>query len=374
MTVVSAPRADRKWVATAFRRNTGPMRIAVPEPETVVLVPSTPERPHNGEADMVRLRNGDLMLAYGQWNADSDDRAPAEIRCMTSSDGGRTWGNDRVLLPNEGRAGTYSVSLLRLQSGEILMSYGVRESNEDRNVYFRKSSDECQTWSRRIRLEVPLWYSGYTGISNNRLIQLKSGRILAAAWAGWAKDRTILGFTAFSDDGGEMWRKSEDVDIRLLDPSNKYGADDPAVVELKDGRVMMIIRSTLGYVVKSYSKDEGKTWTRPVRVRELEAPNAPATIARIPVTGDLLLIWNRSKTERRPLSSAISKDDGRTWTHIRTVDDSSASAYASITPVDDRILITYWSYESEPSTADKPVGTTLKLMSIDHRWFYQREA
>lgn len=341
------------------------MPVAIPEPETVIVVPSTPEHPHNGEADMIRLKNGDLLLAYGQW-LQADGTGPAEIRCVTSRDGGGTWANDRVLLPNEGNVGTFSVSLLRLQNDEILMSYGVKESVDERKVYFRRSSDECRTWSPRVRLEVPpAWYSGYTGISNNRLIQLTSGRILAAAWAGWAKDRTILGFTAYSDDNGETWRKSDDVDIRTIDPSNTYGADDPAVIELKDGRVMMVIRTTLGYIAKCYSQDQGRTWTRPVRVRELEAPNAPATISRIPATGDLLLIWNRSKTERHPLNSAVSKDDGRSWGCIRTVDDTSPSAYASITPVGDRILLTYWAYE--------PTGTTLKLKSIDYRWFYQKE-
>lgn len=348
------------------------MRFDIPEPITITVVPSTPEHPHNGEADIIRLNNGDLLLAYGQWDSGTSNYDPAEIRCVTSSDGGNTWGNDRILLPNEGRIGTFSVSLLRLQNSEILMSYGVKDSQEDRDVYFRKSSDECRTWSSRVKLEVPAWYSGYTGISNNRLIQLKSGRILAAAWAGWVKDRTILGFTAYSDDNGKTWRKSEDVDIRAIDPSNKYGADDPAVIELKDGRVMMIIRNTLGYIAKCYSKDQGKTWTRPVRVRELEAPNAPASIARIPATGDLLLIWNRSKTERRPLSSAISKDDGKTWSNVRTVDDGSASAYASITPVDNKILLTYWSYESSESSYEA-AATTLKLKAIDYRWFYQKD-
>ncbi|MCE5324380.1 glycoside hydrolase [bacterium] len=340
------------------------MRIEVSEPESVVLVPSTPEHPHNGEADMIHLKNGDLLLAYGQW-CGKDDLDEAEIRYITSSDGGRTWDNDSVLLPNEGNIATYSVSLLRMQNDEILMSYGVRESLEDRTVYFRKSSDECKTWSPRVKLEVPpAWYSGYTGISNNRLIQLRSGRILAAAWAGWANDKTIIGFTAYSDDFGQTWRKSDDVDIRTIDPSSSYGADDPAVVELKDGRVMMLVSTELGCLAKSYSKDQGKTWTRPVRVRELVAPKTPATIARIPATGDLLLVWNYNTTECYPLNSMISKDDGKTWSNLRVIDDSNNSSYVSITPVDDRILLTYWSYDS--------TGTSLILKSFDYRWFYQK--
>ncbi|MEN6355813.1 MAG: sialidase family protein [Armatimonadota bacterium] len=340
------------------------MRIEIPEPESVILVPSTPEHPHNGEADMIRLKNGDLLLAYGQWCGKNDMDA-AEIRCITSSDGGKTWCNDSVLLPNEGNIATYSVSLLRMQNDEILISYGVKESLEDRNVYFRKSSDECKTWSPRVKLEVPpAWYSRYTGISNNRLIQLGSGRILAAAWSGWANDKTIIGFTAYSDDYGKTWRKSEDVDIRTIDPSSSYGADNPAVVELRDGRVMMFVSTEMGCLAKSYSKDQGRTWTRPVRVRELVAPKAPATIARIPATGDLLLVWNFDEQRRCPLNSAISKDDGKSWSHIRVIDDSSNSTYVSITHVDGKILLTYWSYDS--------TGTSLILKSFDHKWFYQK--
>jgi Neuraminidase (sialidase) len=127
---------------------------------------------------------------------------------------------------------------------------------------------------------------------------------------------------------------------------------------------MMIVSTELGYLAKSYSKDQGRTWTRPVRVRELVAPKAPAAISRIPATGDLLLIWNLDKKERCPLNSAISKDDGKTWSNIRVIDNSSNSTYPSITPVDDKIMLTYWSYDS--------TGTSLILRSIDHRWFYQK--
>ena len=339
----------------------------IPEPYSMIVCPATTEHPRNGEADVIRLKNGDLLLAYGRWNKGQSDFDTAEVWCKTSSDGGRTWGADRVLVPNEGKLTTFSVSLLRLKTGSVLMSYVVKDSREDCNVFFRTSADDCKTWSPRHKFEMPPGYSGYTGINNARLIQLANGRILAAAWARAVGGWPLLGFTLYSDDNGQTWKKSTDVDMRVLNPADKVGAQEPNVTELKDGRVLMLIRNSFGCIAKSYSTDHGETWSKPELIPELEAPVAPSSIIRIPKTGDLLLIWNRNKTARRPLNSAISKDEGKTWGSIRIVDDGDGRswpgfAYTSITPVGDNVILTYW--------RDEPAGVSLKLKSFDYRWFY----
>ena len=140
--------------------------------------------------------------------------------------------------------------LLRLHSGAILLSYCVKDSTEDCSVCFRRSPDEGQTWGDRVKYRIPEPYTGYTGINNGRLIQLKSGRILLAAYDGWVTGRIIVSFALYSDDDGSTWQKSTDVDVRDVDPNNKYGADEPAVIELKDGRVMMIVRTDLGVIIR----------------------------------------------------------------------------------------------------------------------------
>ncbi|MBI3923347.1 MAG: exo-alpha-sialidase [Armatimonadetes bacterium] len=332
-------------------------------PQSMIVVPNTPEHPRNGEADILRLKNGDLLLGYGRWEKEGSDFGRAEIWCKTSRDGGKTWGDDRVLVPNEGKVTTFEVGLLRLRSGEILMTYCVKDSTEDCSVCFRKSLDEGRTWTPRVKYTIPSEYTGYTAINNNRLIQLKNGRLLLAAYDGYIRGRIILSFVIYSDDKGETWRKSSDVDVRALDPKNTYGADEPAVIELKDGRVMMIVRTDLGYIARSYSRDHGATWSLPEPVPGLIAPNSPASIARLPKTGHLLLIWNNNRTARNPLNSALSKDEGKTWQSLRTVEwGAGGYCYTSITPVGDRLLLTYYA----------PGG--LKLNSIPYQWFYQKEA
>jgi sialidase-1 len=333
------------------------------QPKVTPLVANTKEHPRNGEGDIIVLKNGDLLLGYGRWTSNGDDFGPAEIWSKTSHDDGQTWGEDRLLVPNEGKVTTFEVGFVRLQSGGILMSYCVKNSTEDCSICFRRSLDEGKTWTDRVQYKIPPPYTGYTGINNNRLIQLKSGRLLLAAYDGWVRGTVILSFAIYSDDDGKTWQKSTDVDVRAIAPENKYGADEPAVVELKDGRVMMLIRTDLGFIGKAYSTDRGATWSKPVPVPGIVSPNSPASIARLPQTGDLLLVWNNNKSARNPLNTAISKDDGETWENIRYLDYGSGAAfcYTSITPVKSQVLLTYYGRG----------GFVFRAM--DYTWFYQPE-
>ncbi len=98
------------------------------------------------------------------------------------------------------------------------------------------------------------------------------------------------------------------------------GSMEPKIEELKDGRLLMIMRTQLGSVFKSYSEDGGATWSD-AQTTGLRSPESCPLLMRVPQTGDLLLIWNDSPYNpkfdhyglRNPLSTTISKDDGLTW-------------------------------------------------------------
>ena len=66
-----------------------------------------------------------------------------------------------------------------------------------------------------------------------------------------------MGGCYYSDDNGRTWQECRNyVDLPLR------GAEEPKIAELRDGRLMMIMRTQLGSVFKSISEDGGASWSR----------------------------------------------------------------------------------------------------------------
>lgn len=283
------------------------------------FLPPHEGNPRNSEGSFAALRDGRILFAYSHFTGRGDDNDPATIMGRFSSNGGRTWtSTDTPIVTNEGGMNVMSVSLLRLADGRIALFYVRKNSIDDCHPYLRYSTDEGKTWSEPI---LCIRDPGYFVLNNDRVIQLRSGRLVLPVALHRTRDGKFGSrgkvMVYLSDDAGRTWRRSKSV---LECPTDdRAGFQEPGVVELKDHRLMMFIRTELGSQYLSYSKDGGETWgeAQPSSVR---SPLAPASIKRIPSTGDLLLVWNDTSTRRRtPLTLAISKDDGKTWVHPRNL-------------------------------------------------------
>ena len=184
--------------------------------------------------------------------------------------------------------------------------------------------------------------------------------------------------TYASDDNGKTWRRGKSM-LNVISPSGrKYAAQEPGVVELKDGRVLLWIRTNAGSQFMSWSNDRGETWSIP-RSSWLRSPLSPASIKRLP-TGDLLAVWNDHEGRldlkkpgrgldgrRTPLSAAISRDDGLTWQNAKPIEDDPDGhfCYIAVYPLDDgTVLLGYCAYSA--------LGHT-RLVKIPVDWFYSRQ-
>ena len=115
--------------------------------------------------------------------------------------------------------------------------------------------------------------------------------------------------------------------------------DEHMVVELQDGRLMMLVRTRYGIGV-SYSSDRGATWTEGVD-SGLGGPSSRFFISRLK-SGRLLLINHVNFTRRNNLMALLSNDDGKTWTKGLMLDERSAVSYPDAKEADDGyIYITY---------------------------------
>jgi sialidase-1 len=308
---------------------------------------ATKEHPRYTEGSVVELTNGHLLFATTQFVGSGSDFARARIIGRRSADDGRTWSDPVVLQENTGGLNVMSATLRRIRSDDgdrIAFFYLQKNAYDDLHLYVKFSTDEAKSFgeSRRVTQE-----DGYHVVNNDRITQLADGRIIAPA--AYTKDvRKVNRFVALcylSDDGGATWKRSENV----VGYANR-GAMEPEVIELRDGRLLMILRTQLGHIAASYSSDRGTTWST-AKSFGVRSPEAPATIRRIPATGDLLLIWNDTFTagaghggKRRPLTAAVSSDDGRTWRNRQVLENrpDQTYSYISVAFVGGRLVTTYW--------------------------------
>jgi len=317
----------------------------------MVVAPAAGQNPRNSEAAIVPLNDGTLLLGWTEfYGGDGADHAPARIVGLLSADGGRTWDGKYTLVENDGGCNVMEVNFLRLQTGALALFYCQKNSEEkDCRVMMRTSTDEGRTFGPAKQLSPD---GKYTGLTNGRSLRLGSGRILVEAWENGDS------YCYLSDDDGETWREGGRVQ-----PAGGPSYE-PACIELKDGRVLMLMRTGLGSQFASISADGGETWTTP-EPTALEGTAAPVHLSRVPTTGDILAIWNHNPgaPSRNPFTAAISKDEGETWEQFRNIEDAAgdAWAYPAVTWVGDRALVTYFNYAG---------GLSLWLRSIPAGWFY----
>jgi len=330
---------------------------------TVLKLETGPNNPRNSEGDFITLKDGRILFIYSHFTGNSGgDFGNAYLASRFSTDSGKTWSKeDKTVVRQEGDMNVMSVSLLRLKNGSIALFYAKKNSDDDLIPMLRISNDEAKTWSNPIACITDR--KGYFVLNNNRVIQLSNGRLIMPVAlhnipkGKWSNTGRL--FTYYSDDNGKTWKSSEEV----ANP-DKIISQEPGVIEQKNGNLFMYIRANSGVQYASYSKDNGETWStaQPIRIA---SPLSPASIARIPSIGDLLMVWNNNGTnqKRTPLNVAVSKDEGKTWEHIKILEDDpdGVFCYTAIHFTGKDVLLAYSNWKTMAST----------IVRLSLQWIYK---
>ena len=333
---------------------------------TLRLEPSE-KNPRNSEGDFIQLKDGSILFVYTHFTGGSGDNASAYLAARISNDRGKTWATEDLnILANEADMNIMSVSLLRLDNDEIALFYLRKNSETDCIPFMRTSTDEAKTWSEAKRC---IDGEGYHVVNNDRLLQLPDGRLIFPTSQHHPE---TFGYGRvmcyYSDDYGDSWTKSQEVanpeDITL---------QEPGIIELKDGKIMLFCRTESGVQYFSFSDDKGLTWST-IEPGNIRSPLSPASIERIPSSGDLLLLWNnnyelgRDGGKRTPFTMAISKDEGKSWEKIKTIESDPAGwyCYTAIEFVDDHVLLGHCAGDTR--TNNGLSTTQITRLSLD--WIY----
>jgi len=341
-----------------------------------VLLPATEENFRYSEAALLNIDGKkELWLVPTVYGREGHDASPAQLIAWPSHDGGTTWdvGGRFVLQENIAKQNVMCPSFLRLSRGEILFFFILKNSMSDTGMWLRRSTDNGATWGEPQRLP----YAGYGGAANDHVIRFRSGRIVVPCWVSYDELKSCYAYCFYSDDEGYTWGKSNEITVRLpsIARNTSPAAEEPAVIELRDGRVLMLVRTYVGWFYRSMSADGGGAWSEPAN-SGIPAPGSMPTLARIPATGDILLLFNygelgqmKGAHPRTRMASAVSRDGGETFTSVRILDGEPGfpgkMTMANVAFVGDNALIFY------SRSPDGRNHYSLIQQIVPIQWFYE---
>jgi hypothetical protein len=207
----------------------------------------------------------------------ADDKAQGKWPAVLhlSRDGGATW--SRI----EEKA-FYGPTSVRLGEGRLLlMPYevwpvapGDRRNAKAEGTLFTLKADGTLAASPALvqylgfPADLADYYQGELYLlTNGNILTLRDGRLFTTVYGRLGKETKDCTFAVTSDHGGLTWR-FRSVVARWQDiPGATEGANESNTVGLADGRLLCVYRTGSGQkYCKSYSADDGATWTTPSRM------------------------------------------------------------------------------------------------------------
>ena len=261
-----------------------------------------------------------------------------------STDAGKTWSEPRPVFADPSKYKAASPALIRTRAGALILGFinqaeMVWKWNDQRRdadpgttgpTYVTRSLDDGRSWNVPQKLHA-LW----TGDLRN-IIQTRCGTVILSSMQLWNNPGRHVMLTYSSNDNGATWTRSNFID--LGGNGHHDGAVEGTIVELKDGRIWMLIRTNWDVFWEAFSLDQGKSW-RTIRPSKIEASSSPGLVKRLQ-SGRLVLFWNRlmptgwksyprmggvnsnnspqwsfvpASASREELSMAFSDNDGQSW-------------------------------------------------------------
>ena len=263
---------------------------------------------------------------------------------IVSKDDGKTWSEPRPVYegPPPGVPPADS-RIVKTLDGVIVLIYSDPNTSKigswDRStedwvgemstdLWTIRSLDDGRTWVDRQQIP-PVWYGGFNSNLNYGM-STSSGHVVFPMQPilhgpGRLGIRTIV-----SADNGKTWEPGNLIDLGGC--GNHDGGTEPAMTELSDGGLFMLLRTNLDWFWEARSSNHGQYW-REIGPSQIDASSAPGYLLKLS-SGRIALVWNRLYPEgetsfprrngdfskvmaswhRVELSIAFSEDDCKTWT------------------------------------------------------------
>lgn len=282
---------------------------------------------HLHPADIVALRGGEFLVTTRV--ATEHLAADGDIVVMHSKDA-RNWSvRSRFGVPNLDEREACG---FQLPNGEILLAIFYNklyrpdgeyerqwatkvkfgQGKQHLGTYIVRSKDDGRTWSEPEHISLKGMHFTDTEGPADAMVPMPDGSILMP----------LIGYNVRGDldnhasvllrstDSGKNWQYFSTM---ADDPGGKKGHfQEPGLVRMKSGHLLVAMRNNSGYIWTAKSKDGGKTWSEP---KPSPMTGHPADLALLPDGRVLCTYGVREPVHGAPggIRAAFSKDEGETW-------------------------------------------------------------
>jgi len=197
--------------------------------------------------------------------------------------------------------------------------------------WVRCTEDSGRTWSNAVQVCAP-------GGPRSNGIVLRNGDLLIGVHASETAASVLK-----SSDEGRTWRKCGHV-------VGPHGHEEPTVVELKGGSLLMFLRNGSGTIWQARSTDGGETWSE-AEPTDIAANRSSHCLYRLQ-DGSIALAYNPCEPKvRTPLVVRFSSDEANSWSEPLMLDEIAlpertaghcAVTYPSLAENADGDLVAVW--------------------------------
>ena len=298
-----------------------------PTADTKILLKDGVEelRDVKGAGPYIRLNNNKIFTIQGN-------------QALLSNDNGKSWTQFPILDKEkyhisspvyvESKTGTIIVAFSNMKEKIWDWDKNINDSpNAKLPTYTIRSKDGGKTW-----INLQKQHDEWTG-ALRQMIETKKGNIVFTTMMLKHNPgrHTVLTYTSKND--GKKWKRSN-----ILDQGgtgDHSGLMESTIIQLNNGNIWQLIRTNWGYLYESFSKNEGKKWSEPIKTN-IDASTSPPALLRLK-SGRLVLVWNRiypegetaetyklndvnlnvsdvpTSWQRDELAVMSSLDDGKSW-------------------------------------------------------------
>ncbi|OGV39382.1 MAG: hypothetical protein A2020_09150 [Lentisphaerae bacterium GWF2_45_14] len=271
---------------------------------------------------------------WATWYSGGSAEGPENyVFIVSSSDNGSSWSDPVAVIDPPGNVRAYDPVLWHDQQGRLWWFWSQSLSPADGKIHDGRAGVWCafteDSDSKKPLFSKPIHIAN--GVMMNKPTFLSNGEwaLPTAVWEYYEPKLDEFKNERFSnivisEDSGKSFYLRGRADV----PSRAF--DEHMIIELKDKRLWMLVRTCYG-VGQSFSSDMGKTWT-PGEDSGLGGPNSRFFIRRLS-SGKLLLInhvnpeTGEKMNKRSHLSAFLSDDDGKRWKGGLLLDEREKVSY-----------------------------------------------